>query len=176
MRYVVVGTSGAGKSTFARRLAAATRAAYVELDALHWGPHWTERPDPEFAASVREATLGERWVADGNYSAVREVLWPRATHVVWLDFGRALVFARVLRRTLSRALRRESLWHGNRESLRRAFLARDSILLWSLTTYGKNRRKYDALRASGDYRHVQWARLRTPREAEAFLARHRLAD
>ena len=173
MRYVVVGTSGAGKSTFARKLSAAIGGPYVELDDLHWDYNWTPRPRDRFERAVREATAGDRWVVDGNYSAVRDAFWPNATHVVWLNFSRPVVFSRVIWRTLQRALTRKQLWAGNRESFAKAFLSRDSILIWSFTTYRKNRIKYARLRASPEYLHLQWHDLRTPWQARAFLAQHR---
>ena len=168
-RFVVVGTSGSGKSTFARRLAAKLHAAYVELDDLYWDANWTPRPAVEFAAAVRVATEADRWVVDGNYSVVRDDFWPRATDVVWLNFSRHVVFARVAGRTLRRSVTRERLWAGNRESLRKAFLSKDSILLWSLTTFGRNRVKYARLRAGPEYAKLRWHELRTPSQAEAFL-------
>ena len=121
MRVVVVGKSGAGKSTFAQALANAIGAPCVELDALYWGPAWTAVPPAQFEAAVLAATSGERWVVEGNYAAVRDLLWPRATHVVWLNHSRPRVFSRVLWRTLSRGLLRTRLSHGNRESLGMAF-------------------------------------------------------
>ena len=102
MRVIVVGTSGSGKSTFASALATAAACPYIELDRLYWGPGWTAVPPAQFEHAVLAATTGDRWVADGNYSAVRDVLWSRATHVVWLNFGRWTVFSRVLRRTIGR--------------------------------------------------------------------------
>ena len=110
------------------------------------GPRLQAVPHERFEHAVERATTAPRWVADGNYSAVRELLWGRATHVVWLNFGRWTVFSRVLRRTLARGLLRTRLSHGNRESLRMAFCSRDSILLWSWTTFAGNRRKYTGLR------------------------------
>ena len=101
MRYVVIGTSGAGKSTFAERLAAATHCPYIELDAHYWGQDWQAVQLEQFKRSVNDATQGERWVVDGNYSAVRDLIWPRATHVVWLNYGRLTVFGRVLWRTIA---------------------------------------------------------------------------
>ena len=41
MRIVVVGTSGVGKTTLAKDIAAALAIPHVELDALHWDPGWT---------------------------------------------------------------------------------------------------------------------------------------
>ncbi|CAN5495357.1 AAA family ATPase [soil metagenome] len=169
MRYLVVGTSGAGKSTFAEKLAAKTRCPYIELDSHYWGPNWQAVPPEQFKGSVVQATPGERWVADGNYSAVRDVLWSRATHVVWLNYGRFTVFSRLLWRTLSRGITRTPLSHGNRESLRMAFFSKDSILLWSLSTYAKNRSKFAALRGDGEFAHLQWTEITEPSQALAFL-------
>lgn len=169
MRCVVIGTSGAGKTTFARALAARLAVPCIELDALHWGEHWTPRPAPEFAESVRTVAAAEHWVVDGNYTVVRDVLWPRATHIVWLNFSRSVVFPRVIWRTLRRVVTREVLWAGNRESLRRAFLSKESILLWAFTTFRKNRVKFDSLRSGPDCAHLTWHELATPRAARAFL-------
>ena len=40
MRIVVVGTSGAGKTTLARRIAALLMLPHIELDAINWQPGW----------------------------------------------------------------------------------------------------------------------------------------
>lgn len=168
MRFVVVGTSGAGKSTFSSALAAAAGCPYIELDRLYWGPDWTAVPPEQFENAVRAATAGDRWVADGNYSAVRDVLWSRATHVIWLNFGRRTVFSRVLWRTLSRGLMRTELSHGNRESLRMAF-SRESVLLWSYTTFAKNRVKFAGLRDDPKYAHLHWTEITEPSRTRAVI-------
>lgn len=169
MRCLVVGTSGAGKSTFANELATQLGVPHVELDALFWLPGWTAREPEDFRCRVADAVAGEAWVADGNYSVARGVLWPRATDIVWLNYGRHVVWPRVLRRTVARVASRRELWAGNRESFRKAFLSRDSILLWSLTTFAKNRAKYAELRADPRWAGLRWHELRTPREAQAWL-------
>src|SRR2546425_568451 len=68
-RVNVKGTSGSGKSTFAAELARRLDVPYVELDALHHGPNWSEPTDEEFQERVREAMAGapDGWVIDGNY-------------------------------------------------------------------------------------------------------------
>ncbi len=169
-RAIVIGTSGAGKTTFARQLARRIATPHTELDALYWGPGWTPVPTEQFLAAVGEATAGDRWVLDGNYSVARDLIWPRATHIVWLDYGRVRTFTQVLRRTLQRGIVRQPLWAGNRESLRNAFFSRDSILLWSLQTFDKNRRRYAALAQSGAWPQAQWVVLRSPQEARCWLA------
>ncbi|HYW30984.1 MAG TPA: hypothetical protein VE869_05700 [Gemmatimonas sp.] len=169
MRVVVVGTSGSGKSTFATALASAMQCSYVELDRLYWGPGWTPVPLAPFEDAVRQATQGECWVADGNYSSVRDILWPRATHIVWLNYNRRTVFPRVFVRTLRRIAQRTTLSHGNVETFRAAFLSHDSILLWSVSTFAKNRRKFAALRDDPRYAHLQWTEIRRPEAAQMFI-------
>jgi adenylate kinase family enzyme len=41
-RIAVVGTSGAGKTTFAARLAALLDCRHIELDAFQHGPNWQQ--------------------------------------------------------------------------------------------------------------------------------------
>jgi adenylate kinase family enzyme len=169
MRYVVVGTSGAGKTKFAKQLAQTLGVPHIELDSLHWSENWTFRPRDEFEAAVRAASSGEAWVADGNYSAIRHVLWPRATHIVWLNFSRRVVFPRIVWRTLWRTLTREPLWHGNRESFGKAFFSKESILLWSFGTYSKNLVKYAQLKKDSSYAHLRWSEFRHPAQAHEFI-------
>lgn len=171
-RYVIVGTSGAGKSTFAAALAQATNCPHIELDALYWGPEWKAVPHEQFEARVRSAAEGDRWVADGNYTAVRELLWGRATHIVWLNYGRPTVFSRVLWRTVSRGLLRTRLAHGNCESLHMAFFSRESVLWWSVSTFARNRVKFAGLREDTGYRHLAWAEITMQAQAKEFIGRH----
>lgn len=168
-RILIVGTSASGKTTFARRLGAIVDAPVVELDALHWLENWQERPIEEFSRLVEEATAGPAWIADGCYSHIRHVLWPRAKLVVWLNYSLPRVFWQGLRRTVRRSFRREELWNGNRESLRKALLTRDSILLWILTSFARRRREYSELRSSGEYAHLQWVEFTHPLAAENWL-------
>lgn len=169
MRVIVAGTSGSGKTTFSKALASALQVPRVELDALHWLPNWVERDTDEFRALVAEAAQQDHWVVDGNYTVVRDILWPRATDIVWLNFSRTTVFTRVLTRTIRRSITREPLWAGNTESLRKAFFSRDSILLWALTTYDKNRVRYTRLRQDPAYSHLRWHELQTNEDAERLL-------
>ena len=170
LRVAVVGTSGAGKTTFARRLAQITDGVHVELDAIHWQPNWVELPTEELRELVSQAVAQERWVIDGNYGKVRDLIWRRATHVIWLNYPFLTVFTRVLFRTVRRLITREVLFAGNRESFRGTFLSRDSILWWTLTTYDRRRRQYRALFDQRDMPHLTMIELRNQRQADRLLA------
>jgi adenylate kinase family enzyme len=169
-RIVVVGTSGAGKSVLGARLAASLGAAFIELDELFWGPDWEPKPKEQFVSLVRQAAAGERWVVAGNYSSARHELWSRASAIVWLNFSLAVVLGRVVVRTMRRLLRREVLWHGNRESAVRTLFTRESIIWWTLTTHRQRRRQFAELRSSGQYPHLRWYEFTRPSEVERFLA------
>ena len=168
-RTAVIGTSGVGKTVFARRLAGLLGLPCVELDALHWGPDWRLPTAADFRARVEAAVRGDRWIADGNYSAVRDLVWGPATTILWLDYSLPLAFWRVLRRSLWRSLTREELFAGNRESLRLTFLSRESLLWVVVTRHGRRRRSYRALFEGGCYGDAAAVVFRRPREAEAFL-------
>ena len=84
-RMVLIGTTGAGKTTTARKIAVALNIPHIEFDAIRHGPNWTETPDDVFRERLRLELQGDRWVGDGNYGIARDVVWPRATMLVWLD-------------------------------------------------------------------------------------------
>jgi adenylate kinase family enzyme len=73
-RVVVQGTSGSGKSTLASTLADVLGAEYLELDALYKQANWTGLEVEEFRARVNAFVAQPRWVVDGNYSQVRDIL------------------------------------------------------------------------------------------------------
>jgi len=165
-RVNVIGTSSSGKTTLAIGLAERLGVPYIELDALHWEPNWTEAPNAVMRERVRSAIDGEAWVVDGNYSTrLGSLVLGQADQVVWLDLPLWTTFPRVLRRTLRRVRTREVIWGTNRESFRSAFLSRDSILLYSLRAHRRFRRSREQLLAG--YPHV---RLRSTREVERYLA------
>jgi adenylate kinase family enzyme len=154
MRIVVVGTSGAGKTVMARRIASALDLSCIELDQLHWEPNWealsVTNPD-EFIRRVSAAISADAWVSDGNYAVVRNLIWQRATHLVWLDYSRAVVMYRVIKRSVARALNQEELWAGNREDWRRWWRASHPIR-WAWSTWRERRSRFQELLKSAQYR------------------------
>jgi hypothetical protein len=97
-------------------------------------------------------------------------VWRPADTLIWLDLPLSLVMWRLTRRTLRRVTTQEDLWNtGNRESLRRSFFSRQSILLYALKTHQRNREKF-TLECEFLAKEKQVVRLKSPREVERFVA------
>ena len=169
-RIHVIGTSGSGKTTLARHLAALLGVPHVELDAFQWQSDWTPLDKGVFRERLAEALSADGWVVDGNYFAYRDLTHARADTIIWLDYPLPLVLWRVSVRTARRIIARTELWNGNHERLRSVF-SRDSIILWALTSYGRNRRRYRHLliNPGPDVAYLQIIRLRSPRAAAIWL-------
>ncbi|HWG62576.1 MAG TPA: hypothetical protein VG253_12760 [Streptosporangiaceae bacterium] len=171
-RVSVVGNSGSGKSTFATRLARLMDVPHLELDAVFHQPGWEPLPREQFRATVTDFAAAPQWVIDGNYSAVRDLIWQRADTVIWLDLPRSRVMCRVIWRTVSRAVTRAELWNGNREPLGNFLHAdpRRSIIAWAWTRHHKYRERFAAAMADPGNSHLPFVRLTTPRRVAAFLS------
>jgi adenylate kinase family enzyme len=170
-RVVVIGTSCAGKTKFARFLSGVLHCPHVELDTLYWQPNWLPRTADEFRALTAQALSRNDWVTDGNYAVVRDLVWSRATTVIWLNYSFQLVLCRALTRTVRRVLTREELFSGNRESFRMAFFSRDSILWWVMTTFHRRRKRYNELFEGTTHPQLTYLEFRNPAEAQRFLDR-----
>ncbi len=169
-RVVVVGATGSGKSTLAQRLARRLDLTYIELDALHWEPNWTEAPNDIFRQRVDQATRTPRWCVAGNYHVVRDIVWPRSQALVWLDYPFLTVFGRLWRRTWKRALTQEKLFGGNTENLWTHFFTKDSLFLWLFKTYWRRKQEYPQLLAQPENAHLKVFRFQQPGAAEAWLS------
>ena len=166
-RVVVVGQSGAGKSTVGRQLSQRLGVPHLELDAFFHGPGW--QASPTFVADVEAATAGEAWVADGNYSAVRDLLWSRADTVVWLDLPRITTLRRVLLRTAGRLVRRRELWNGNRERWQTVLRASHPIR-WTWQTDDRQRRDYEDRLLDPRWAQLAVVRLRTGADVRRWVS------
>ncbi|GAB3984865.1 hypothetical protein GCM10027615_73430 [Plantactinospora veratri] len=170
-RVSVVGNSGSGKSTLARALAARLGVPYVELDAIHHQPGWQPLPAAEFRARVDTLTATGGWVVDGNYSAVRDLVWRRADTVLWVDPGRHTVMRQVVWRTFRRAALRVELWNGNRERWRNFFATDpdESVIVWAWQRHSIYRTRYLAASTDPAWRHLTFVRIRSRAAARRLL-------
>jgi adenylate kinase family enzyme len=162
LRFSVIGTSGSGKTTLARALARRLQIPFIELDSIFHQANWVALPEDVFRARVAALLAGERWVIDGNYAAVRELVWERATTIVWLDLPRWQIMAQVIWRSVSRAATGAELWNGNRERWS-AMLDRDHPIRWAWRTHHERTRRFEELADA------RWVRLRSRDDMRRWL-------
>jgi adenylate kinase family enzyme len=99
-RVLVMGSSGSGKSTFARRLSEIAGIPFVSLDALYWKPGWVAPDNAEFEQRVAEIARQPRWVMDGNYTryGAGELRRQTSDTVIWFDLPRRSCMLGIMRR------------------------------------------------------------------------------
>ena len=137
-RISIRGPTGSGKTTLGHVLRQQLGLPVVELDAIYWLPNWQAKPLDQFRADVKAAldACPQGWVCVGNYRHVQDLVLSQADTVLWLRLPFRVSFWRLLKRTVSRAWTKHSLWEGNpnRESWRQSFFSRNSILLYAITS------------------------------------------
>jgi adenylate kinase family enzyme len=162
-RVLVIGSPGAGKSTFAVALGAATGLPVIHIDHLFWKAGWVRTPDEEYVARVRAAVAGDRWIFDGGNTSTFDLRFPRADTIVWLKRSRYLCLWRIAGRVLTTyGTVRRDMAPGCPEKLDWEFLK----WVWNFP------RDYDPKISAALDRHDAWARttiLRSDAEAAAFL-------
>jgi predicted kinase len=172
-RILVLGRTGSGKTTLARELAAALGVTHVELDSLYFRPDLTTTPASVLREKTRAAIAGDRWVTDGNKRAVRDLVWPRADTIVWLDYPAYVSLWRLAKRARTRtaALSAEAARSGRRTGLPKQMVAAARRVLTALRSHRGQRREYPRLFAQPANRHLAVARLRSPRATRQWMAR-----
>lgn len=97
-RILIVGSSGAGKSTFSRKLGELWDIPIVHLDALFWQPGWNPLPRNEFTEKVKNELTKSQWIIDGNYDSSIELRAKYADLIIFLDFSNVLCLYRACKR------------------------------------------------------------------------------
>jgi adenylate kinase family enzyme len=167
-RILVVGVTGAGKSTLAQTLSSRLRLPYHEMDALYFnGPSWST--NGKLTEDVSKLTATPRWIIDSlGYPEVRDLLWDRADTVIWLDYPKHVIMPRVLRRSLRRTVTREVLFGGNRETWT-DWLHREHPAWWAWTQHGPRHREIEHRLRDPRFAALHTLHFRRPRDTTAWL-------
>ena len=168
-RILVVGATGAGKSTLARAVSERLKLPYHEMDALYFsGPGWAV--NEHLTDDVLRLTAEPRWIIDSIGSPeVRDLLWELADAVLWLDYGRGVIMPRVLRRSLWRTVTRERVFGGNRETWA-GWLSREHPAWWAWSQHAGRRRDIERRTNDPRFAPLTTFRFARPRETAAWLS------
>ena len=176
MKINVVGTSGRGKSTFSKKLTRKINHSYIEMDELNWKSNWVESTNKDFFEKLKKKLSSENWILDGNYFKAQDIKWEKINQVIFLDLPFWVVFLRVIRRSIFRVIKREKLWHGNKESLVSLFFSKESMLLHTIKSFQKNRDRFNELCSSKKYKYIEFIKLKSQKEVDEFLSNYILVD
>lgn len=168
-RVAIIGVSASGKTTLSKKMSKKLNLTHKELDSFYWEYNWNEADSEIFIGRVTDFVKQDRWVTDGNFSQVRELVWGRATHVIWLDYSLLRILKQFFARSIRRSFSKEELWNGNTESLRNSIFKKDSLLFWILKTYRVYGKRYSTLIAAPEHKHIAFVRLKSPEETNTFL-------
>lgn len=170
-RMVVIGTTSTGKSTLAEKIANRLDIDFIELDALHWEPNWQEAPLEVFRERVRRAIRSKRWIVAGNYHVVRDLIWPEAEAIIWLDYSLWRIFCQLTLRTFKRWWTQELIWGTNREALWVHFKlwSQESLFHWLFKTYWRRKRETPEILKLPEHRHLRLFRFTHPKDTEEWI-------
>jgi adenylate kinase family enzyme len=168
-RINVCGTTGMGKTTLASRLGETLGIKHVELDFVYWGENWSHPQMEGFRKDVRKALQDDAWIVDGNYSKSRDIVWENVETVIFLDYAKIIPMWRVTVRSLHRIITRERVWGKNVETFDGAFLSKNSLFRWLMSTYDRRRKQFHEFMESEKYRHINFVCFKNPKETDKWF-------
>lgn len=98
-RVVVIGSPGAGKTEFSRRLASLTGLPLIHLDLIYHDATKDYKQNREsWLGAVQTEITKPSWIIDGNYKSSFELRLPAADTIVFLDYPTKLSIFRAFKR------------------------------------------------------------------------------
>ena len=89
MKIAILGYTGAGKSTLARKIGEKYDIPVLHLDKVNYTKNWKIRDIHESKEIVEDFLENESWVIDGNYSKLeQDRRVEEADKIIFLDFPR----------------------------------------------------------------------------------------
>ena len=165
-KILVIGSGGAGKSTFARRLGEKTGIEVIHLDKLYWKPNWTETPKDEWRKIVGKIIKKDEWIMDGNFGGTMEMRIDACDIVIFLDFPRTVCVYRALKRWIAYyKTNRPDMTEGCNEKFDLKFLG----WIWNFEKNAKPRIENLLEKFQNEKTII---RLPSKREVENFLVNH----
>lgn len=170
-RINVIGTSGSGKTVFSEMLSKTLSLPHIEMDALFWQENWTPLDNEIFFSRLQLALSENRWILDGNYSEASNIKWHDVQTIIWIDYSFLRTLYQALKRIIIKSISKQELWQGtgNKESFKRAFFSRHSILLKTISNYREKRTRYTLMMNDPQYAHIEFIRLRSPEKSKLFI-------
>jgi adenylate kinase family enzyme len=123
MKVMVIGYSGSGKSTFAKRFSSLYDLPILHLDRVFFGPNWVERDKTVVETEIRSFMKQDHWMIDGHYRHLAKERFQESTHIFIFDFNRfKCLYGAIIRRIKHHNKSRDSIADGCKERLNLSFI------------------------------------------------------
>ena len=138
-KILVIGNTGAGKTTFAKELAEKTGLPLIHLDKIFWCGNWEHISEDELDEKLSEILSRDEWIIDGNYNRTLEYRLEFADTVFFFDLPTVTCLWGITKRIIKNHGKTRPDMGGNcPDSFRKA-----KELYKSTVTYNRrNRKKY----------------------------------
>lgn len=161
-KIMIIGSNGAGKSTFSYRLAEKTGLPLTHIDQIYWHGKWEVTPREEFERKVEKIAQSDRWIIEGNNTRSLHQRLRYADAVIWFEFPPAQCVWNVIKREIRH-------WGKARPDMPETCISR---LEWSFLRHvwkfnGKYRKRIENCLL--DAPQVKVFHVKNYREAEAVL-------
>lgn len=170
-RVSVVGACASGKTTLAATMAGILATQHVELDCLAWASGWHPVAPHTLRARVATALRGESWIADGNCDDARDLIWSRATSIIWLNYPQPVVVFRAFQRSLRRFITRSTAPTGDTETMRHILASPHSAVLRAITRHRSRCRELSVAVRRASEQGLSCFQLLAPADATRLLRR-----
>lgn len=163
-KIIIIGSGGAGKSAFAKRLGEATKIPVLHLDKLYWKPNWQESAKEDWENFLETELAKDAWIMDGNFGGTLELRLKYCDTAIFLDLPRTVCVYRALKRWIKYyGTNRPDMTEGCNEKIDLEFLG----WIWNFPTIKKPKIE-EKLRAFEKEKQI--IRLRSQKEVEKFFA------
>lgn len=146
-----MGTTGSGKTTLGKKLAAKLNIPCADLDDLYWLPNWQAREKDDFEQRITQVISKESWILCGNYSKFHHITVPRATTIIWLDLPFIVLLWRIVKRGIIQSMNKETICNGNYQTRRQFFW----LLKHIFKTYRRRKSRIAQLNTQAELIHIK---------------------
>ncbi|MCH9753295.1 MAG: AAA family ATPase [Alphaproteobacteria bacterium] len=167
-RVFIIGTSGCGKTTLAKKLSKKLTLEHLDTDDCYWLPEWKPRPEKEYKNILEDFTKKDQWIISGNSSDINSPIWLRCDTVIWLDYSIFRCLYQSICRSIKRIRSSEVCCGGNRETMK-LFFSRKSIILWVLGSFFRRKSIYSEIFSSQESSSKLYLRITNPQLTGLWL-------
>lgn len=97
-KIAIIGSSGAGKTTLAKKLGDRLGLKVYHLDRFFWRPDWRKKPDDTRIDILQSLVRQRHWVIEGSYLNSSELHLIAADTVIFLDTSPFVCICRRIKR------------------------------------------------------------------------------